>query len=302
MILLNTSRAACLALFSAAVIFISSSAAFAATITVTGTGDTIAVDGVVTLREAITSANNNANVNTDVVAVGVYGTDTINFNIPGAGIHTISPGSALPDITDPVTIDGYMQPGASANTLAVGDNAVLLIELNGTGAGAGASGLVITAGSSTVRGLVINRFNSGGGGESGITLQTGGGNTITGNFIGTDSAGTVAQPNLSGLDILSSPNNIIGGITVGARNLVSANINEQLLIDGSSASGNQVQGNYIGTNAAGSGSLMTAASNRGQGITLRAPSNTIGGTAAGAGNLISGNGNEGIFINIANSN
>jgi hypothetical protein len=47
---------------------------------------------------------------------------------------------------------------------------------------------------------------------------------------------------------------------------------------------------------------MTAANNRGQGITLRAPSNTIGGTAAGAGNLISGNGNEGIFINIANSN
>ena len=41
-----------------------------ATITVTSTGDAVAVDGVVTLREAITSANNNSNVNTDVVAVG----------------------------------------------------------------------------------------------------------------------------------------------------------------------------------------------------------------------------------------
>src|SRR5689334_12086118 len=41
-----------------------------AAIVVTGTGDDIAVDGVVTLREAITSANNNANVNADVVPAG----------------------------------------------------------------------------------------------------------------------------------------------------------------------------------------------------------------------------------------
>src|SRR5881398_495361 len=66
-----------------------------AVITVTGTGDTIAVDGLVTLREAITSANNNANVNSDVVASG-YGTDTINFNIGGAGVHTIDVTGALP--------------------------------------------------------------------------------------------------------------------------------------------------------------------------------------------------------------
>src|SRR5438094_4846113 len=50
------------------------SAVDAATITVTGVGDTTAVDGSVTLREAITSINNGANVNADVVAVGVYGT------------------------------------------------------------------------------------------------------------------------------------------------------------------------------------------------------------------------------------
>ena len=69
----------------------------AATITVTDTGDTIAVDGLVTLREAITSANNNADVNADVVAVGAYGTDTINFNITGAGVHTIAPLSRSAD-------------------------------------------------------------------------------------------------------------------------------------------------------------------------------------------------------------
>ena len=52
-------------------------------------------------------------------------------------MQTISPLTALPTITDPVIIDGYTQPGASANTLAVGDNAVLLIELNGANAGIG---------------------------------------------------------------------------------------------------------------------------------------------------------------------
>src|SRR5216684_1061562 len=85
--------------------------ASAATITVTGTGDTIAVDGVVTLREAITSINNAANLNADVVAVGAYGTsDTINFNISGAGVHTIALTAVLPAIVKPVTIDGYTQP------------------------------------------------------------------------------------------------------------------------------------------------------------------------------------------------
>ena len=99
----------------------------AATITVTDTGDAIAVDGLVTLRETITSANNNADVNADMVAEGAYGTDTINFNIAGTGVHTIVPFPALPTITDPVIIDGYTQPGSAANTQAVEDDAVLLI-------------------------------------------------------------------------------------------------------------------------------------------------------------------------------
>src|SRR3954470_11562151 len=87
----------------------------AATITVTGTGDTIAFDGLVTLREAITSANNNASINADVSSQnpGAYGNDTINFNIAGTGVKTISPTAALPTIVGQVTINGYSQPGAS---------------------------------------------------------------------------------------------------------------------------------------------------------------------------------------------
>src|SRR5207248_6622024 len=67
--------------------------------TVTNTNDS----GTGSLRQAITDAN---------VAGG-----TITFNIPGGGVHTISPLSApLPNIAQSITIDGYTQPGSSPNT------------------------------------------------------------------------------------------------------------------------------------------------------------------------------------------
>ena len=71
------------------------------------------------LREAIVRANSHP------------GPDLIRFNIPGTGVQTIALSSRLPQVTDQVLIDGYTQPGASPNALAVGDNAALVIELNG---------------------------------------------------------------------------------------------------------------------------------------------------------------------------
>ena len=128
-----------------------------AVLTVTGIGDTVAVDALVSLREAITSINQGSNVNADVVAVGAYGiNDTINFNIAGAGVKTISvTGSSLPAIFKPVVINGYTQGVASVNTLANTDNAVLLVELNGTGAGAGVNGLTLGSGSAEARLIVF---------------------------------------------------------------------------------------------------------------------------------------------------
>ena len=99
--------------------------ASASTFTVTNTvdpGDGTCDTGC-TLREAISEANANP------------GADDIVFNIPGTGVHTITLIADLPLIIGPVTIDGYtQQPGASANTLAVGNNAVLQIEVNGDNA------------------------------------------------------------------------------------------------------------------------------------------------------------------------
>src|SRR5262249_34753776 len=93
----------------------------AATFTVnndTDTNDTDPGDGVChdsaddcSLRAAIQEAN------------ALPGADTINFSIGGGGIKIISPTTPLPAITETVTIDGYSQPGASANTQAVGTDA-----------------------------------------------------------------------------------------------------------------------------------------------------------------------------------
>lgn len=120
--------------------------AYAATITVNSTADTEANDGVCTLREAIKAANTDtASGASGGECLAGSGTDTIEFNISGVGPHTISPTSALPDITAPVIIDGYSQPGANANTLAVGNNAVLKIELSGAGGGTGSRSRPTTA-------------------------------------------------------------------------------------------------------------------------------------------------------------
>src|SRR4051812_42897417 len=87
-----------------------------ATFTVTNTNKS----GAGSLRQAILDSNQAA------------GADMIAFAIPGPGVHTIAPTSTMPDVTGPVTIDGYTQPGARPNTLADGDNAALMIQIDAT--------------------------------------------------------------------------------------------------------------------------------------------------------------------------
>ncbi len=214
-------------------------------------------------------------------------TNTIQFNIPGTGVQTIALKANLPTITVPVTINGYTQPGSAANTLAVGDNAIQLIELNGAGISGTGVGLNISAGNSTVEGLVINRFSG-----NGIELRSKGNNTIIGNFIGTNATGTAALPNGgSGISILDPTSDTIGGALASNRNIISGNTTNGISIDqndskasspGSSApSFNIIQGNYIGTDTSGTAAL----GNGSNGVSIN---NSQGNQILG--NIISANG------------
>lgn len=242
--------------------------------------------GAGSLRRAIQDAN------------GHNGADLIVFNIPGAGVHTIAPTSVLPDITDPVTIDGYTQPGASANTQATGNNAVLLIELSGANVGNFENVLWLrNVDDCVIRGLVINRAAG-----NGIHITSGSGHKIEGNFIGTNSAGTSSLGNFyNGVSVVDSTAVTVGGATPAARNVLSGNgAHGVYLFDGTSQS--VVQGNYIGTNKSGAAAIQNGLG--GVVIENNSTFNTIGGTAAAARNVISGN-TVGISIfsaGVANNN
>ena len=232
-----------------------------------------------TLRAAIQESNDTS------------GADTIKFNIGGTtSVKTIKPASPLPTIKGTVTINGYTQPGASENTLATGNDAVLKMQLNGTNAGFGANGLKITASNSTIKGLVINSFL-----DNGVQIAGSGatGNKIEGSFIGTKADGTGALANgNAGVDIFNAPNNTVGGTQPAQRNVLSGNVADGVQIAGSLATGNKVQGNFIGTSASGTQDL----GNSGDGVVIDiAPNNTVGGTSSGARNVISGN-RFGVFV------
>lgn len=205
------------------------------TFTVTNTNDS----GDGSLRWAIEQAN----ISID--------RDTIEFNIPYSdpgydditGVWTIQPSSVLPIIPrlHPIFIDGYTQPGAQPNTNPINQslNTVLKIELDGSNAGAAANGLVIISGSSTVRGLVINRFDG-----NGILLTSNASSVIEGNFIGIDASGLINLGNgQSGICIHNSLSN-----TVGPYNLVSFNGVDGMYISGDNSDGNVVDRNMITEN------------------------------------------------------
>jgi uncharacterized repeat protein (TIGR01451 family) len=222
--------------------------------------------GVGSLRQAILAAN------------ATPGAEVISFNIPGAGVHTISPASALPVSTGPVTIDGTTQPGFSGTPL---------IELDGTSAG-GANGLALAGGTSTVRGLVINRFQA-----AGIVLSSGG-NVVEGSHIGTNPDASAALPNAGSGILVTGAINRIGGTTAAARNVISGNGAHGIQIAGAAADGNQVLGNYIGTDRTGSSAVANTLA--GIDVAGGASGTVVGGAAGGAGNLLSGNLWDGVRV------
>ncbi|HQU41817.1 MAG TPA: Ig-like domain-containing protein, partial [Pirellulales bacterium] len=236
---------------------------------VTNTNDS----GTGSLRQALTDANANAD------------RDMISFDIPGSGVQTIEPLSALPEVTDPVLLDASTQPGYDG---------VPLVVLDGDRAGQNVVGIYLNAANSMVRGLVIQNFF-----DSGIlAISAVGTDVIAGNYIGTDATGSQSAPNgFCGIEIDNSPNNTIGGTSSGDRNVISGNYAYGIEIVGSGSTGNRVMGNYVGTDATGTKSLGN--SETGVFIFAGANGNRVGvdgadQDATAEANVISGNGYDGV--------
>lgn len=234
--------------------------------------------------QAITAANSNP------------GPDRILFNIPGAGVHKIDVGQTpLPTVMESLVIDGYSQLGAKPNSLAVGNNAIILIQLDGAGATQPGIGLVLGRGwgpngqpllaDYAVRGLSFTGFIA----EREIPFPPithrstalavhGDSAVIAGNFIGLLPDGETPRGNYFGIS--SDSTTTVGGTDPASRNVISGNTGY-----GWTGAG-VVVGNYIGTNANGTMAVPNAT---GLFLVGDRPDTIIGGTTPGSGNLISGN-------------
>jgi uncharacterized repeat protein (TIGR01451 family) len=190
--------------------------------------------GAGTLRQAILDANRTPETN------------TIAFNLPTIGPNSINPTSPLPVITGPIVVDGTTQPGYAGAPL---------VGIEGSNIPGSADGLVLQGGSSTVRGLIINRFPG-----AGIVI-TSDENVVQGNVIGSLGASPLASylENLGdGLRILGS-NNIIGGSTIGAGNVIS--LNHGAGIEVLSSSHNSFTHNSISLNGGAGISVLSGSAN-----------------------------------------
>jgi hypothetical protein len=225
------------------------------------------------------------------------GADEIHFAVltfPIAAPVTVQPLSALPAITDPVDIDGYTQFGSSPATPAA--PAVLNVVLDGSLVATGVC-LSFETNDSRMRGLVVQNCSDVG------VLVKGDRNKFRGNYIGTDETGSMAAPNgtgmlIGGIATDGTPvgnENIIGGLEVAKRNLISGNDEIGLHVDGAD---NIIRGNIIGsdpTTTIDLGNGGGASGSLNGGVVVEGPNNHIGGTAPGALNVISGNSN-GIYL------
>jgi hypothetical protein len=243
-----------------------------ATFVVTNVSDS----GPGSLRQAIMDAN----------ADRTGPAQLITFNIPGPGVQTIAVQSALPALSFGTTIDGYTQPGAKPNSPAIGTNAVLLIEINGSSLPAGQTGITLGTAygdGQVIRGLVINGFTTN------VAVTNFGPHKIVGCYLGTNAAGsaTVPPPSGTSVDFKFNPDNFGFGATVGGpapadRNVVGFEIS--FGSGGFPPSGSGViQGNYVGISADGR-SFINPKSR----ITVADLPIQVGGSADGAGNVIAG--------------
>ena len=187
------------------------------------------------------------------------------------------------------------------NKVGVGADGISLLGNSGTGVFvAFSSGLQIGGPTSAERNVI------GGNGGRGIWIDHGGasGGVIQGNYVGIAADGTTAAGNWgTGIAIIDSPAIAVGGTISGAGNVISGNNIGGVLVVGAASTSVMVEGNRIGTNAAGTDAL---GNNQfgvfvGDGDAIGAPSTPatgvlVGGELTDSRNLISGNLGPGVWV------
>lgn len=245
-------------------------------LTVTSSADS----GAGTLRDVLGQANANAGLN------------LISFDIAGDCPRLITLASPLPDITEPVIINGFSQPGASFNSLDNGNNSVLCVGVRGSQLVDVPWALRVPPTSSAtlkVRGIGFGGFDAGGGllGEAAIFLQGGSGHEIQGNqFSGLFHSTTLAVSD-EGVRLMNNATDaLIGGSSAALRNTFSNSSDAAIIILGSVSGDHRIINNYIGTTPSG----LAAAGNFDGIRIIQSGGNHV------LDNLISGNSRDGILI------
>ena len=215
------------------------------------------------LRDAIDAAN-------------AAGGGIITFNIPGGWPQTINIQSSLPDVTAPVNIDGTSQPGTPPGKPGV--------TISGNGV-VNPSGIDLAPGSggSTVRGLALQGYETGGEGAPAYGLDVrSDNNTVVGNYVGLYADASSGYGSDYGI-IVTGNNNTIGG-PAGDANVVVSGVQQAIAIQpttgGPSPVGNVVQGNLIGLQPDG-----TPSGGAGNGILVSGATGTVIGDNLGPSDL-----------------
>ena len=244
-----------------------------------GTDDNVIQGNIVGLAAdgaaVIANGGNGVDINQGATGTIVGGTT--------AGEHNVISGNGNDGIT--------IWSGSTTGTIVQGN--YVGTDVTGTlDRGNASRGVIVSGGSD---GNLIGGSTAGdgnvisGNGTDGVRIADVGttGNTIAGNLIGLDAAGTAVITNdASGVYVASAASTTIGGLAAGSGNVIAAAYGETAIdVFGASATGTVIQGNLLGTDVTGT----TELSGGSFGVWIyNSPNVTVGGTAAGAGNVIAG--------------
>ena len=206
----------------------------------------------------------------------ISGAGTTGNVVEGDLIGTAAPAAVGVDVATaiPNEVNGVViENGASHNTIGGPTAAARDVISGNTGSGPGSNGVYIFGADTS-------------------------NNVVQGDFIGTDSASGAALGN-SGNGVLiaaGATGNVIGGVTAGARDIISGNTYSGVAVEGTGTTGNVIEGDFIGTTIDDGNSIANLF---GVAITTGASGNTVGGTTAAAQDVIAGNVSIEVFLTSA---